>query len=68
MSESGYMDWKPSGWETFHKIGDPECSECFLHGSSECACGGRIHHEYGDENYDGDYWTYDKCDKCGESG
>lgn len=29
-------------------------------------CDGLVHAEFGDENYDGDYWLYTECDVCGE--
>jgi hypothetical protein len=29
-------------------------------------CGGDVHRHFGDENYDGDYWTWAHCHKCEE--
>lgn len=49
-----------------HKVGDKECGECWTDYPTKCDCGGLIHAEFGDENYDCDYWLYTKCDKCGE--
>ena len=48
-----------------HEIDNPNCHECW-HEPSRCKCGGLIHTEFGDEDYDGDYWLYHKCDRCGE--
>lgn len=48
-----------------HVIGDPACSECWT-SPIPCTCGGLIHDEFGDENYNGDYWTWRKCDQCGD--
>jgi len=53
-----------------HVIGNNECDQgwCSAKGyPTKCQCGGLIHANFGDENYDGDYWLYTKCDKCGES-
>ena len=54
-----------------HIIGNIKCKEGWcgeLTGYPiKCKCGGLIHAEFGDENYDGDYWLYLRCDKCGES-
>lgn len=50
-----------------HKVGDAECGEGWC-GSSypmPCKCGGLIHANFGDEDYDG-YWLYKMCDKCGD--
>jgi hypothetical protein len=32
-----------------------------------CECGGLIHADFGDEDYDCNYWLYTKCDKCGRA-
>lgn len=53
-----------------HIRGNKECTEGWCSSSEypkECECGGLIHADFGDENADGDYWLYTKCDKCGES-
>ncbi len=53
-----------------HIIGDKECNKGWCSIDSypkQCKCGGLIHADFGDENWDGDYWLYTKCDKCGES-
>lgn len=49
-----------------HEIGDKECSDCWSGYPKPCKCGGLIHAEFGDENYDMDYWLYYKCDLCGD--
>lgn len=51
-----------------HTDGDEECTEGWCGGEhypAKCECGGRIHAEFKDENYDGDYQLITKCDKCG---
>ena len=53
-----------------HRIGDPTCDDGWCGGGrfpKPCECGGLIHANFGDENYDGDYWLYKKCDRCGEA-
>lgn len=50
-----------------HYVGDKECSGCWDGYPKPCSCGGLIHACFGDENYDGDYWLYYKCDMCGET-
>jgi len=56
-----------------HLVGEKTCTVDWCDGGSStgypklCECGGLIHAEFGDENYDCDYWLYTKCDKCGES-
>jgi hypothetical protein len=54
-----------------HRIGDPDCDAgwCGRNYPKPCdreGCGGLVHANFGDENYDG-YWLYTKCDRCGES-
>lgn len=52
-----------------HVIGNKKCNEGWCnkgsHYPKQCVCGGLIHADFGDENRDGDYWLYTKCDKCG---
>ena len=52
-----------------HVIGNKKCNEGWCNKGShypiKCECGGLIHADFGDENRDGDYWLYTKCDKCG---
>ena len=52
-----------------HEIGDEDCSSGWCGGASsyprKCKCGGLIHAEFGDEDWDG-YWLYKRCDRCGE--
>lgn len=50
-----------------HEIGNNECSTCWKGYPRKHECGGLIHATFGDENSDGDYWLYYKCDKCGET-
>lgn len=53
-----------------HRVGDPNCDEGWCGGGEfpkPCSCGGLIHADFGDEDADGDYWLYTKCDRCGES-
>jgi hypothetical protein len=56
-----------------HLVGDTGCAEGWCDGGSSsgypkpCECGGLIHADFGDENYDCDYWLWTKCDQCGES-
>ena len=51
-----------------HAVGDKECRNgwCGDHYPIPCDCGGLIHADFGDEDWDG-YWLHTKCDKCGES-
>ena len=53
-----------------HEIGNEECSEgwCACDGwPKKCKCGGIIHADFGDEDYDYNYWLHIKCDICGEN-
>ena len=54
-------------WD-FHEEGALGCEGCWSEWTEECDCGGRIHNEYEDENYDSVILAYrcDKCDKPGE--
>ena len=49
-----------------HQVGDTKCPECWSEYPCACECGGLIHAQFGDENYDGDYWLDRQCDKCGD--
>ena len=53
-----------------HCIGDSDCEIgwCGNEYPKKCSCGGLIHADFGDEDCDGDYWLYTKCDKCGKCG
>lgn len=53
---------------TDHRAGDPNCEDCWIGYPQRCHCGGLIHSNFGDEDWDGDYWLETKCDKCGEPG
>jgi hypothetical protein len=58
-----------------HTVGDLDCTEGWCAGDSgyyprPCDgdnCPGLVHAAFGDENADGDYWLFTKCDVCGES-
>lgn len=55
-----------------HIVGNKKCREGWCSGVDGrfpklCKCGGLIHAEFGDEDFDGDYWLYHKCDKCGST-
>lgn len=64
-----FGDW---GDRELHRRGDEACAEglCKGKGAGEyplpCKCGGLIHANFGDESSDGDYWLYEKCDRCGK--
>ena len=53
-----------------HRVGNRQCNEGWCNGGDEypkpCKCGGLIHADFGDEDEDGGYWLYVKCDKCGQ--
>lgn len=49
-----------------HEEGNPECSGCFCRNTKRCKCGGLIHVQFLDEDYDGDVHLQFKCDKCGD--
>jgi len=68
MSNEEYIDVSGEGiWK--HKVGDKDCKEgwCGMAFPRECQCGGLIHADFGDENYDGDYWLHKRCDICGDN-
>jgi hypothetical protein len=46
-----------------HIVGDEDCDGCYYSPQSKCDCGGLVHNEYDDEDYDNIYLTY-RCDKC----
>lgn len=50
-----------------HIRGDKDCGGCFGWPIEKpCECGGHIHTEWGDEDWDG-YWLYYMCDQCGST-
>lgn len=56
-----------------HIVGDLDCTEGWCDRGNgypkpcqHCA-DGLVHADFGDENYDCDYWLYTKCDVCGEA-
>jgi hypothetical protein len=55
-------------WE--REIGNEKCTGGWCGVISrypkKCVCGGLIHADFGDEDYDCNYWLYEKCDKCGK--
>jgi hypothetical protein len=62
------FNWNPEGLDHEHLRGDLDCKGCWEPPSLCKSCGvGVMHNEWGDENYDMDYWLYTKCDNCGES-
>lgn len=51
-----------------HEVGNKDCQVGWCGVDDHplpCKCGGLIHVDFGDEDYDGDYWLCRKCDKCG---
>ena len=64
------MKTHPDGDE--HNTGDQECPAgwCgtfnYPRPCEQAGCNGLVHADFGDENYDCDYWLYTKCDVCGE--
>lgn len=52
-----------------HERGNLDCRVgwCNPYYPKPCPCGGLIHADFGDEDYDGNYWLHTKCDRCGES-
>ena len=57
------------GNEDEHEIGNLNCPAEWCGTNAEypkpCKCGGLIHADFGDEDWDGNYWVYTKCDLCG---
>lgn len=56
---------------TLHAVGDFDCKQGWCGDSingypRKCDCGGLVHAEFGDEDWDGDYWLITKCDTCRE--
>jgi hypothetical protein len=52
-----------------HEIGNRKCKGCLRWWDRELdthKCGGLMHQEYDDEDWDGSTYTIDRCDKCGE--
>lgn len=45
-----------------HKVVNGECEDC---DARICECGGTVHQEYEDEDWDNVYYRY-WCDKCDE--
>jgi hypothetical protein len=56
-------------YDEAHEIGNPNCDQGWCGDGTgypvPCECGGFIHADFGDENADGDYWLYQRCDRCG---
>ena len=65
MKDEGFSTFT-FGEGTTHNIGDANCPNCWPNYPRRCVCGGLIHAHFGDENYDGDYWLFVRCDKCGD--
>jgi len=49
-----------------HEIGDEDCGLCWTGYPQECECGGLIHAEMLDSDYNNVYLVT-KCDKCGKA-
>mgnify|MGYP001566583748 CR=1 FL=1 len=52
-------------WDN-HTVGAEECDGCWTGQTEECDCGGRIHNDYEDENWDSVILEYE-CDRSGIS-
>lgn len=55
-----------------HEVGDKDCCAGWCGRRTgyprPCpSCGGLIHADFGDENFECDYWLYIKCDQCGKT-
>lgn len=59
------MMFKIDGVE--HTIGDIDCPAYWSGYPKSCICGGLVHAEFGDENWDCDHWLYYSRDKCQEN-
>jgi hypothetical protein len=55
------------GEEINHRIGDPECPECWEEYPEPCRCGGLMHAAGGEEDADGNISLTTCCDRCGRS-
>ena len=54
-----------------HNIGDENCPRCWLRYQKKCKCGGILHAEFHDEDYDRitheeTVYIKKRCDKCGK--
>ncbi len=54
----------PYGGQDSNHADEGECSACWSGFPCPCKCGGMIHAEFGDENYDGDFWLERICTNC----
>ena len=56
------------GEEINHRLGDPQCPECWEEFPEPCPCGGMVHAAGGEaEDEDGNVLLTTKCDGCGRS-
>ena len=56
------------GEEPTHRVGDPQCPECWEEYPEPCRCGGLMHAAAGDgEDPDGNVLLVTECDQCGRS-
>ena len=56
------------GEESGHRVGDPQCPECWEEYPEPCRCGGLMHAAAGDgEDPDGNVLLVTQCDRCGRS-
>ncbi len=53
---------------TEHEDGNEECPECWMGYPERCKCGGLIHGEFLETDFEDNVYVYWKCDKCGEDG
>lgn len=64
--ERRYIDVEGAG-VCRHVVGDANCAAGWCGASRYpilCKCGGLIHADWGDEDYDENYWVYLACDRC----
>lgn len=57
---------KPCGFDYNHEWDNPDCPKCWMYYPRDCKCGGLIHAEFFETNFDDDVWLSYWCSKCGE--
>jgi hypothetical protein len=55
------------GEESTHRLGEPDCPECWEEYPAPCPCGGLMHAGAGEEDPDNVEWPTTQCDRCGRS-
>ena len=56
------------GEQVSHRVGDPQCPECWEEYPEPCRCGGLMHAAGGEEeDPDGNVLLVTCCDQCGRS-